>query len=445
MKKFIEILDFKVRNFRYVVFFTVFLTLSSVVFSPYTISVDGFSYLKSSEVLFSKDFAAFYTWVREPGYPLFLRFVEDLGGLFLVFIIQGLIVSFGILATTLATYRILNISSTSWKTYLSAGISIVLISGYASTILQQASLVGLFGLLMIVVARISTTRKFDWFTATLTFVLLLLSTLTAVFLGLAFGLALFATLVFTGVLNVKLLLSYSTLSMVAFLLVMIPWSQIKSSEAPKDALDALEMGAFNTSSTLANFNPEKEFYEALLTQTALINLGGEFPPISGLGVANENRIFGAPVYSLDQACGRFLTGQDPDSLWGKIDTSYRDRCVPLETLNLISAVNRVAQFLYPLTGLALLVTLALSIGVSSKLRPLIFPAFLITLPYIVMDASISRYGALIIPLGAVLLLELGSSRLIGSISESRVSHSRETDPRLLNTDRSSTTQSKQIG
>jgi hypothetical protein len=103
---------------------------------------------------------------------------------------------------------------------------------------------------------------------------------------------------------------------------------------------------------------------------------------------------------------------DPDSLWGKIETSYRDRCVPLPTLNLISFVNRWAQFFYPLVGLALLVTLAISIRPKSRYGPLVFPAFLVTLPYVVMDASISRYGALIIPLGAVLLMEFTSSRLL---------------------------------
>jgi hypothetical protein len=82
LKKFFSNMDFGISNFRFVVMTTVFLTSSSVFFSPYTISVDGFSYLKSSEVLFSNNFAAFYTWVREPGYPLFIRIFEDFGGLF---------------------------------------------------------------------------------------------------------------------------------------------------------------------------------------------------------------------------------------------------------------------------------------------------------------------------------------------------------------------------
>ena len=406
MKKFFSNMDFGISNFRFVVMATVFLTSSSVFFSPYTISVDGFSYLKSSEVLFSNDFAAFYTWVREPGYPLFLRFFEDIGGLFLVFFIQGLFVAFGILATVLAVYRILKIDSVSWKTFVSAGIAIVLVAGYASTILQQATLVALFGLLMVIISRIVTKKEIDWFTGVLVFVLLLLSTLTAVFIGLAFGLALFATLVFSRVFNIKLLVSYSALSILAFALVMVPWSQIKFSEAPDGAADALSMGASSAGSLLGNFSAEKEIYEALLTQAALLNLGGEFPPLSGLGVANENRIFGAPTYSPDHACGRFLTHVPPDALWGKIETTYTERCVPFRTLDLISFANRVAQFFYPLTGVALLVTLVLSISFRSHLRPIILPAFLITLPYIVMDASISRYGALIVPLGAILLVEL---------------------------------------
>jgi hypothetical protein len=285
------------------------------------------------------------------------------------------------------------------------------VSGYASTILQQAILIALFGLLMIVISRIVRTKKLDWLTSLLVFVLLLTSTITAVFIGLAFGLTLFATLVFSRVFNVKLLAAYSGLSLLAFVLVMAPWSQIKGEMAPKDSLDAISMATFSTVKTINNFSLEKEFYEAVLTQAALLNLGGEFPPVSGLGIANENRIFGSPIYTPDQACGRFLTGVDPDSLWGKIETSYRDRCVPLQTLSLVSSANQMGQLMYPLVGIALLTSLVLSLGLRPRLRPIIYPAFIVTLPYILMDSSISRYGALIIPLGAVLLVHLVFPRI----------------------------------
>ncbi len=424
MKHLFRRIDFGITGFRYTVFSTFFLSVTSVIFSPYTIAVDGFSYLKSSEVLFTPDFATFYTWVREPGYPMFVRLLEDLGGLFLVFITQALIVAFGILATIHAAYRLLKIEGVSWRTFVSSGLAIILLAGYSSTLLQQSILIGLFGLLLLVISRIVIRREVNMVTGLLIFALFLLSTLTAVFIGLAFGLALFATLIFSGVWKLKLLVTYSALSILAFSLVMVPWSQIKSAQAPANAFDAVEMAAFNTQATLTNFNPEKEFYEAFSTQAAILNLGGEFPPVSGLGIANENRIFGAPIYSLDQACGRFLTGVDPDTLWGKIETNYRDRCVPLQTLNLISFVNRWAQFFYPLVGLALLVTLVISIRPKSRYGPLVFPAFLVTLPYVVMDASISRYGALIIPLGALLLMELTSSKFLSSGEDTKVSKPR---------------------
>jgi hypothetical protein len=417
-------MDLGISGFRFVVFFTLMLSACSVVFSPYTIAVDGFSYLKSSEVLFTPDFAAFYTWVREPGYPLFVRILEDMGGLFLVFMFQALIMAFGILATTHAAYRLLKIEEVSWRTFVSSGLAIILLAGYSSTLLQQAVLTGLFGLLLLVISRVVLQREVNLVTGLLIFGLFLFSTLTAVFIGLAFGLALFATLVFSGVWKLKLLVSYSALSIVAFSIVVVPWSQIKSAQAPVNAFDAVEMAAFNTQATLTNFNPEKEFYEAFSTQAAILNLGGEFPPMSGLGIGNENRIFGSPIYSADHACGRFLTGVDPDSLWGKIETNYRDRCVPQQTLSLISLVNRWAQFFYPLVGLALLVTLVISIRPKSRYGPLIFPAFLVTLPYVVMDASISRYGALIIPLGALLLLELTSSKYLASGDSFSVSRKR---------------------
>jgi hypothetical protein len=397
--------DFGLKNFSYLVVFTVFCISTLVFLSPFTVSVDGFSYLKSAEVLFTEEFSSFYTWVREPGYPLFIWLFEGIGGLLLVFLVQGLMISFGILSTQYATYRLLNFEIISWRSFAAAGLATLLLSGYASTILQQAALILIFGLLMLVISRIVLTRKLDVITLLLVFLLITTASIIAVFIGLAFGLALFATLLAARVFKPKVLLTYSMVSISAFALVMIPWTQIKSNQAPKDSLDAVSMAVFSTNKTLTNFSLEKEFYEAILTQAALLNLGGEFPPISGLGIANENRIFGSPVYTSDQACGRFLTGVEPDTLWGKIETSYRDRCVPQRTLALISQANHFAQLFYPLVGLALLTTLILSIRYRAHLRPIILPAFLITLPYIVMDSSISRYGALVIPLGALLLFE----------------------------------------
>jgi hypothetical protein len=432
MKELVSKLDFGIRNFGLVVIFSLSITLVLVIFTPYGISVDGFSYLKSSEVLFSADFAAFYSWIREPGYPVFIRVLNDVGGLLLVVLVQGVLVTVGILATIVAVYRMLKIDHASWKTYLSAGLAIALVGGYASTLLQQSLLIPLFGLLLLVISRIITNRKVDRKTALMIFSLFVLSTAVAVFLGLAFGLALFLTLVLSGVLKLRLLISYSLLSLFALSLVAVPWYLVKSTFAPEGSPDAFSWASSATTNVISDFSPDKELSEALLTQLALINLGGDFAPTSGLPVSHENRIFGTPIYGPTNVCGRFLVHMEVDELWGKINTDYTSRCVPWPTLALVSGVNSISQFVFPLTGVALLTALVLAVRLAKKLRPVIFPAFIITLPYIVMDASISRYGALLVPLGAVLLVELlapktslldlHSSKVADSESEVKGSH-----------------------
>ena len=418
VKKALKRFDFGIQNFRYVVLFTFFLISSSVFFSPYSISVDGFSYLKSAEVLFTPEFSSFYTWIREPGYPLFIRIIENIGGILLVFFIQGALIALGILFTIVAAYRVLKVEKVNWKTFTAAGIAIVLLAGYASTLLQQALFVFFFGLLLLVISRIVSSKEFDWKTGVMTFFLILLSTLTAVFMGMAIGLALFVASVLSGVLKVRVLGGYLLLSGLAFTLVMVPWSQIKSAEAPKGAADSLEIGAGAASSFMMNFNLGREVRELIQTQAALLNLGGELPPNSGLPMANENSIFGAPVYSPEHNCGRFLHAGPADALWGKIETVYKDRCVPFRTLSLITMANRIAQAFYPLVGLALLFSLLLSFRFVPRIRPLILPAFIVLSPYLLLDASISRYGALILPLGALLLVEL-ISRKSGLEQDSR--------------------------
>jgi hypothetical protein len=240
------------------------------------------------------------------------------------------------------------------------------------------------------------------------FTLISFATITAVFLGLAFGMAVFVSLVMSGFFRIRVLWMYATASVLAFAVVIAPWSLIKDSQAPSDSLDAVSMAVFNTEKSLASFSLERELYEGLLTQSALLNLGGEFPPVSGLQVGNENRIFGTPIFSLDHSCGRFLTAQSPDSLWGPIQTDYTSRCVSPEVMSFISIINSIGQVFYPAVGLALVWSLLLSIRFFTFLRPIILPAFLVTLPYILMDASISRYGALVIPLGAIMLAEIFS-------------------------------------
>jgi len=421
MKKYFQKFDFGIKNFSHLTAYSTALILAYVFLTPYSISVDGFSYLKSSEVLFTSEFSTYYTWIREPGYPLFLYVVNGIGGLFLVFLVQGLFISIGILTVVFATYRLFGKTSVSPRSYVTVTISSILLAGYASTILQQASFILFFGVLLLIISRIVTERKFDLLTATLTFSLIALSSITAVFMGLAVGLALFATLVLSGVLKLKLLFLYSVVALTSFAIVTVPWLQIKASQSPAGTSSSLNIGASSALVIVQNFSLEKEVNELIQTQAALLNLGGEFPSSLGFKIANENRIFGAPTYSADHKCGRFLTELEPDLLWGKIETSYDERCVRYLPLALISLINLSGIFLYPLTGLSLIVALGMGISINVRLRPIILPAFIVTTPYLLLDASISRYGALVLALGSLVLVELLTVNRLSIFSLSTVS------------------------
>ena len=402
--------DFGIRNFRFLILFTAFLTLSSVHFSPYTISVDGFSYLKSAEVLFTADFPVYYTWIREPGYPIFVKALSSAGGLLLLFFAQGVLISTGILTTTFGVYKILKIESVSWKTFASSGLAVILVAGYASTILQQASFIFFFGVLVLIISRIVVSQRLSWPTALMAFVLILITTLTAVFIGMAMALAIFTSLVFSGVFKPKILATLFLVTTIPFALVMVPWLEIKSSQAPVGSGDSLSIGSNQASVIIENFNPGVEVFQLFQTQAALLNMGGEMPPTSGLGLAGENIIFGSPHYSVEHACGRFLFAGPADALWGPIETTYQDRCVSPRVLTIISVVNYKFYFFYPIVGLALVFSLLLSIRIFPILRPIVIPAFAVMSPYLLLDASISRYGALVIPLGCILLFHLLTAR-----------------------------------
>jgi hypothetical protein len=434
-KRLIFAMDFGVRNFRYVLLYTVVLMIISVSLSPYTISVDGFGYLTSAEVLFTTDFSNFYHWIREPGYPLFVRMTIDLLGLLFTFYVQGLLIAFGVLTTILGTYKILKISEVTWKTYLAASVSLALLAGYATALLQQSLFVAFFGSLILIIGRILDKRRLDAVSIVSVFLLILISTSTAVFIGMAISLALFVTLIASGIMNARIFIATLLLTAVSFSSVMIPWSQIKSSYAPPGSQESLAIGAQAAESFLGNFNLTNEGNQFVLVLGALLNLGGELAPTSGLGIANENSIFGAPTYSSDHACGRFLHAGPADALWGKaLTTNYQDRCVPQSTLSVISKLNVISQVLFPAVGLAILFSLLLSLRLVPKLRSLAVPAILVISPYLLLDLSISRYGALIIPLGGVLLVEFIFGKSIGfsSQGDSAYIESKNTSRVLIN-------------
>lgn len=108
---------------------------------PLKVTVDGVNYIASAKALLTNDMANMYVWYREPGYPLFLKFVHNLGdsGSLLVFS-QSLLLGF---ASAISFYTVRRAAGYSQASLIQIAIAIALVANpmfliYAGLVLQQA-------------------------------------------------------------------------------------------------------------------------------------------------------------------------------------------------------------------------------------------------------------------------------------------------------------------
>jgi hypothetical protein len=128
--------SFKVKHFfnRYtIVIFAIMICLSM----PLIVSVDGYNFLDSARSLFSSDASNSYSWYREPGYPLIIKFFHGLFGNADIWITlpQGIamIGALGILWYALAERLV-------GGTIIAIGVLNPVYLGYSSMVLRQAYL-----------------------------------------------------------------------------------------------------------------------------------------------------------------------------------------------------------------------------------------------------------------------------------------------------------------
>lgn len=111
---------------------------------PVLITNDGTTYLSSATALFSDDILLNYYWIREPLYPLFLKFISSFGlfsGIVLI-LLQSTFIYLSFLIAFIVSIRIFNIKiNNSYQIIfvLSLFISLFFIS-YGAMVLQQAIL-----------------------------------------------------------------------------------------------------------------------------------------------------------------------------------------------------------------------------------------------------------------------------------------------------------------
>lgn len=123
------------------IFMAVLVPVVSVLAIPTQITVDGIFYVASAKALFSPDFAYYYIWYREPGYPLFLKAIHLLGNSALyVQAIQALCMGLAVWMLLYAFRRSLGHDNV---TRLQIGLAIVFMFNpmyftYSGNFLQQA-------------------------------------------------------------------------------------------------------------------------------------------------------------------------------------------------------------------------------------------------------------------------------------------------------------------
>ncbi|WP_277495403.1 hypothetical protein [Aurantimicrobium minutum] len=151
---------------------------------PQKVTVDGILYISSAKSLFSKDFVYFYASYREPGYPLFLWLIHQLGNAALyVCLIQGAMLGLAVYLTYwslrwVAGHKTVEV----WAAaiLLLFGLNPMFIS-YAGLFLQQAAFTLILSLFVTTTAlTIRPLRQKRWATPISAFVVYLLGILLSI-------------------------------------------------------------------------------------------------------------------------------------------------------------------------------------------------------------------------------------------------------------------------
>jgi hypothetical protein len=131
---------------------------------PVLITNDGTTYLSSARYIFHDEMLTNYYWIREPVYPLFLKFTllfNDLSGVALI-VLQSTLIYLAFYLSYKSILILLNINIENSKPYVY--IIVLFFSGffisYAAIVLQQAFLAFFLSTLIYLIIKIAKTSDF---------------------------------------------------------------------------------------------------------------------------------------------------------------------------------------------------------------------------------------------------------------------------------------------
>ena len=370
---------------------------------PIQVSYDSYLYLSSAKSLFSKDFEKWFHFLREPGYPFFLKVILEVGNnhLWLVGVVQSCLILFAVHAFLNQFFKI--VPCTNIVSLGSRYLILLLVLGYGNAILQQAIFISFVGFVSAHLVSIMSTEKRDsalWGCMFFAFVASTLSVILAVALLATY----FVIFTFKSLGNrSKFDLKYVLLVFTITLAVLGSWFVLKS----------------NIDISKNTFQDKKFFWEykydedgtALHLYRSLETLGGlvSATPETYSGVprnpaAAENLIFGVLQDNSNSECLNLFPGPEKHTLYNQDVIGTSKNCLKSFQNVDLSFLGFFGKLLYPVGALGVIFFLILSVFRSKRLFTLALFPILLLFPYIYAGVGISRLGVtsiLLAPLGLI--------------------------------------------
>jgi hypothetical protein len=367
------------------------------------VSWDGYLYLSSGKSLFTSDINSWYHWIREPGYPFVIWLCLKLGSLQYLFFIQNI-------ALAISCVLFVKSWNTNVQLRMSEGLSrlailfmILGLHGYANSVLQTVWYVFLCSVLTYLVTNL--TSKKGLFLKLMPIIAVSSSLLAT---GMAFAFLALSVLLFTQrSLRLKTPAFSLLISVLLCITVSAGWITFKNSINLTKAEFQGVNSSFNGLTLYTGSQPlDITIDQIIQTPFSLIGIAPErYNGIASQTLSGEAKIFGASRFEESHTCGLLYPG--PGKFPEYVSEFTNFTCLPWGAVKMVSFLGKITGFLlFPAAGLSTVILFVWTIFQRRNYWLFLLPVSLIELPYIMVGAGISRYGAPIFAFGVLALVNM---------------------------------------
>jgi hypothetical protein len=368
-------------------------TMSVTIFIPLTISWDGVLYIASGKSLFTSNFPSWYLSMKEPGYAflvwLSLYFGNSLFGLV---IIQAILL--GISGVML--HKIVNqkFKLTNKTTTVIVMLGILLVRGYASSVLQQTLFLFFYVLGMFLVYRINEMKNLKVMMLFF-FTYGMFGASTSMIIPAIFVLTILLAVIFQNIEFKKAILIVTSI-LLGVVTFAAPWFSTTSS------IDQTKQITPSCASTLciSGFKPNANWLEKsnqiAASIPALLYISNEtyFSQNSKTFIAQTSLAYGNPLFNIGTDCIRL---QENDvRVYNLISKDIKSFCPNQDVRKIQNAVSSVLTPFFPLFGYSYLFLLSVAILKRKKeFIPVMSILAATVIAYALNGTGISRYNPLL--------------------------------------------------